>query len=185
MRSDPPERLTDGSVVLQPIRDEDAAAYARAFREDPSLGATIGREEDPDEAKALDLIRQGRETGGDFVELGIFDAAGAEFLGLMVLVRIDERHRRFEVGFWVVPWARGRGVARGAVVLALDWAFEQAGMRRAELTTTPDNEATIALAKALGFEAEGVMRERNFERGRAVDVAFFGLLREDWEGSGR
>ena len=39
-----------------------------------------------------------------------------------------------------------------------------------------------ALAARLGFTHEGVLRARNVERGRRVDVVWFGLLREEWAG---
>jgi hypothetical protein len=39
----------------------------------------------------------------------------------------------------------------------------------------------LALAAALGFAREGVMRSRNFERGRRVDVVMLGVLRDEWE----
>jgi RimJ/RimL family protein N-acetyltransferase len=48
------------------------------------------------------------------------------------------------------------------------------------MTTLPDNAGALALASALGFEREGVMRSRNFERGRRVDVVMLGVLRDEW-----
>jgi RimJ/RimL family protein N-acetyltransferase len=51
--------------------------------------------------------------------------------------------------------------------------------------TTPDNERMCALAERLGFAREGVLRQRDFERGVPVDVVAFGLLRDAWQGSRR
>jgi RimJ/RimL family protein N-acetyltransferase len=41
-----------------------------------------------------------------------------------------------------------------------------------------------ALARRLGFTREGVLRKRNVERGRRVDVVWFGVLREEWPHTG-
>jgi RimJ/RimL family protein N-acetyltransferase len=41
-----------------------------------------------------------------------------------------------------------------------------------------------ALAKRLGFREEGVLRERNFERGRRLDTIMLAVLRPDWEPAG-
>jgi ribosomal-protein-alanine N-acetyltransferase len=183
-----PESLSDETVRLRPFRDEDASAFAQAFRDDPALGVAIGTETDPDEGAALERFRATADhaAAGEGVELAIADAGSGEFLGLVTVFAFDRRHGRCEVGFWLVPQARGRGVARRALTIALDWAFDDLGLRRAELTTTPDNGPTIRLAESLGFSREGLLRERNFERGRPVDVAWFGLLREDWRSiSGR
>jgi RimJ/RimL family protein N-acetyltransferase len=51
-----------------------------------------------------------------------------------------------------------------------------------ELTTTPDNAPTRALALKLGFTQEGTMRARNLERGRRVDVMMFAVLKDEWRG---
>ena len=46
-------------------------------------------------------------------QLSDIDADG--FAGAATLHALDWRHRRGEVGFWLVPHARGRGLARRAV----------------------------------------------------------------------
>ena len=88
------------------------------------------------------------------------------------------RHKRAEVGYWLVPAARGQGVGRSAVSLLVEWAFEELDLDRIEITTTPDNDAARALAHSLGFTQEGVLASRNLERGRRVDVMILARLRK-------
>ena len=102
------------------------------------------------------------------------------FAGMVLLHSLDERHRHCEVGFWLVPAARGSGLATRAVRLVVWWAFEALDVLRVEMTTTPDNAAVFALAERLGFTHEGVLRKRNVELGQRVDVVWFGVLREEW-----
>lgn len=143
--------LPDGDV-LRPLRDDDVAPYVQAFRDDPSTGVQLGIEDDPDEERLHSRIAclPERMADGRFAELAI----GDPFAGSLTLHSVDWRNRRAEVGFFVVPEARGRGVATGAV--------------------------ETALAVRLGFTREGVLRARNLERGRRVDVVWFGLLRDEW-----
>jgi RimJ/RimL family protein N-acetyltransferase len=139
----------------------------------------VGAETDPtvDEVALQSADRHGPEG---IPALAIADAATREFLGGIGLYRIDRRHRRAEVGFWLTPAARGRGIAKRAVTLITTWTFEELGFDRVELTTTPDNAPTRALALKLGFTEEGTMRRRNLERGRRVDVVMFAVLRDEW-----
>jgi RimJ/RimL family protein N-acetyltransferase len=44
------------------------------------------------------------------------------------------------------------------------------------MTTLPDNAASLALAQKIGFTREGLLRSRNFERGKHVDIVMLGLL---------
>jgi RimJ/RimL family protein N-acetyltransferase len=171
--------LSDGVVTVRHLATGDAPAFVQAFTDDPTLGAMIGSETDP---TVEEVERQAREVPhGQVAALAIAEAGTDEFLGGIGLYRINERHRRGEVGFWLVPSARGRGVASRAVRLITTWAFDSIGFERVELTTTPENAATRALAAKLGFSEEGTMRRRNLERGRRVDVVMFAVLKDEWQ----
>jgi RimJ/RimL family protein N-acetyltransferase len=184
MKIELPEALTGDGVVLRRLRADDAGAYVAAFRADPDLARLLGMEEDPAEAAVRDRAERlvERAAEGTVVELAVSDPADDAFLGSMILHSFDWKHRRCEVGFWLVPAARGRGVGSRAVALAVSWAFDELDLLRVEMTTTPDNGAVFALARRLGFAQEGVLRRRNVERGARVDVVWFGVLREEWAG---
>jgi RimJ/RimL family protein N-acetyltransferase len=62
-----------------------------------------------------------------------------------------------EVGYWVVPWARRRGVATAAVGALTQYAFD-AGLARMELRTDWENAASQRVALAAGFVREGERR---------------------------
>ena len=171
-----PDRLEGEGFVLRPLRAADAAAYAAAFRDDPELGRLLGVEEDPGEDAA-------RERVGRAAALAVADARTDAFLGQVLLHSHAPRHRRCEVAYWLVPGARGRGVASGAVALLVSWAFAELDLLRVEMTALPRNAGVDGLARRLGFTREGVLRARNVERGQRVDVVFYGVLREEWRGA--
>jgi ribosomal-protein-alanine N-acetyltransferase len=176
-----PGDLSDGVVVIRRLTVADAPAFAQGFVDDPTLGVMVGTETDPTAAdvEANELA----ERPGALPALAIGDATrNGEFLGGTGLYRLDLRHRRAEVGFWLLPHARRRGLGSRAVRLLTSWAFDTLELDRMELTTTPDNAASRALATKLGFTDEGTMRARNLERGRRVDVMMFAVLKDEWRG---
>jgi RimJ/RimL family protein N-acetyltransferase len=186
MRIPVPGRLQDSHVVLRPLAVEDGPDYASAFVEDPDLGRLLGFEQDPTAEQVSERAAKAVEgaEAGRWLELAVCSAQADSFIGSVLLHSADERHRRCEIGFWLVPSARGRGLARAAVARWVSWIFDELPIDRIEMTTTPDNTATRRLAARLGFSEEGVLRGRNLERGRRVDLVMFGLLRQEWPRGG-
>jgi RimJ/RimL family protein N-acetyltransferase len=175
-----PEDLARDGVVLRRLRARDAGTFAAAFKDDPQLGVAIGVEEDPTESSVRRFIARqpALRARGEFLGLAVTDATRKPFLGQVMLHTVSWRHKRAEIGYWLVRGARGRGTGRTAVSLVVDWAFATLGLDRIEITTTADNAGARALAKSLGFAEEGVMRARNHERGRRVDIVMLARLRK-------
>lgn len=175
-------QLTDGFVRLRLLTQADATPYARAFSEDPDLGRLLGFDTDPTLAElgvSLGGVAE-RAHRGQAVEFAIVGIADARFLGSVLLFGVSDRHRRCEVGSWIVPDARRAGFGRRAVALAIDWVFGELALERVELTTTPENPVIPAFARSLGFSYEGRLRRRNRERGQRIDILWFGLLDREW-----
>jgi RimJ/RimL family protein N-acetyltransferase len=63
-----------------------------------------------------------------------------------------------EIGYWVAPDARGRGVATRAVTLLRDWAREGLGLERMVMQIHPDNVVSRRVAEKLGFVDTGERR---------------------------
>jgi len=63
-----------------------------------------------------------------------------------------------EVGYLLAPAARGRGVMTRALRLVVHWAFAELGLPRVQAFASPENEASLALLRRLGFSREGLLR---------------------------
>jgi RimJ/RimL family protein N-acetyltransferase len=180
---DLPERIEGRCCVLRPFVDADLAAWAQAFRDDPELGPAVGFETDPtvETLAGRPAKNRDRAEAGEYVDLAIVDPVDeTTLLGGVILHSFEWRHMHTEVGFWLVAGARGAGAATEATALCVDWAFRELGMHRVEMTTLTTSDRVLALADRLGFCREGVMRERNLERGRRLDIVMLAILQEDW-----
>jgi RimJ/RimL family protein N-acetyltransferase len=175
-----PEGLARDGVALRRMRARDAAPFAQAFRDDPQLAGCLGMDEDPTESWVRRFIaRQARlRARGQYLGLTVTDETGRPFLGHVMVHSVAWYHQRAEVGYWLVPQARGSGVGKAAVGALVDWAFAALDLARVEITTTPDNAGARALAASLGFAEEGVMIGRNLERGRRVDIVMLARNRK-------
>jgi RimJ/RimL family protein N-acetyltransferase len=77
--------------------------------------------------------------------------SGGSFVGMVwINVREPDRSTGF-VGYWLVPAARGRGLATRAVRLISAWAIDALNLRRLRLTAAPDNFLSHRVAERSGF----------------------------------
>ena len=171
-------RIDGDGWYLRPDHPDDAPAVARAFAEDPHLQVDWGIEETVDEQLARKWWTEHAElwTRGEGRHLAIVESGTDALLGGINFHNIRPDHRRAEVGFWLAPWARRRGIGSAAVAAACRWAFDNWQLVRIEMTTLPDNAGSLALARKIGFTREGLLRGRNFERGKQVDIVMLGVL---------
>jgi len=85
-----------------------------------------------------------------------------------------------QIGYWLAPEARGRGVATRAVVQLTSWLVEL-GATRVFLTIVEDNPASISVARRAGFQLEGPTGKKSTWRDRCFDVLGFAVAAKDWK----
>jgi RimJ/RimL family protein N-acetyltransferase len=158
---DPPLIDRDAGIVLRPWRDTpgDVAALVAAWR-DPEIAAANPV---PTEASAVRAERWIRGWGerarrGVALDLVVAPSEGSDeaVLGEMGLRGIDATARRAELGWWVAPDQRGRGVAAAAVGLLATWALgPPLGLRQVWARIDRANAASARVAQAAGFQRLG------------------------------
>jgi RimJ/RimL family protein N-acetyltransferase len=73
-------------------------------------------------------------------------------------------------GYWTVHAERGRGIARGALKIIVDWAFANDLVWAVDLLTLPGNTASEHVALACGFRRDGV--HTTYDRRLGHEVTF-------------
>ncbi len=84
------------------------------------------------------------------------------------------------IGFGAVEGFSGRGYMRAGVGLVLGEAFGRLRLHRVEANVQPDNEASTALERALGFVREGFSERYLKVGGRWRDHERWALRAESW-----
>ena len=165
-------------AVLRALEHDDVAPFATAFGDDPELGWLLGFERDPTEDYVLERLRSEdrKLQEGRSVAFAIADPATDAFRGEVLLHTFEWQHRRAALGIWLRREARGQGIGLCALRLTCRYGFDRLRLARIEMTTFPDNHATLRIAEQAGFTQEGVLRSYTRERGRRCDVAMMSLL---------
>lgn len=117
-----------------------------------------------------------RRKEGTGVVLAIAPRRGPA-VGMIGVTGIDRYHRSGNLGYWVVPAARGRRVASRALATFLDWVYEAAGVIRLEARVALGNHPSARLLTGAGFVKEGVA-QAGLRMGMGwVDVEVYSRLR--------
>jgi len=104
------------------------------------------------------------------------------FAGSIGYSSLDRKNQTVEYGNLLIREAfRGKGLAKEASKVLLDYLFTEVNVHRVYLEVFADNDNAVVLYEKLGFKREGVLRQAVFSRGEFRDVLIMGLLREDWK----
>ncbi len=173
--------LQDGRVSLRVAAERDIPEILIAYEDDPQLHLCLGEDRPPTGAQ-LGTQSERAEADlatGRLVRLTIVEPGSDDCRGQITVHSIDWRHRRAELGIWVVPQRRRRGLGTRALRLSAGWLFQACGLERLAVLTEPENEAMLGAAQAAGFVYEGVLRGYTLEHGVRVDCAVVSLLPTD------
>lgn len=180
-----PKDFGTSELRLRPATGEDATAVHAACQ-DPEIQKWT-RVPSPyaleDAYTFVELSRTAlaEGTGAHLVVVGADDGRLRGAVG----VDLDWRDRTGEVGYWIAPDVRGRGVATSATGRLCRFAFEDLAIAKLHLLASVDNPASIGVAERLGFRVEGVLRsamtigpsgEPDAPRG---DARIYGLLPDE------
>jgi len=116
---------------------------------------------------------------GRAATFAVCDSTSGELLGMCDLGHLGIEDGIGQVGFWCVPWARGRGVATAAVQSLCRWGFAELGLARIEWYAQAGNVGSRRVAEKAGFTYEGLLRAKLVQRGKRVDAWVGALLAED------
>lgn len=173
--------LATQRLVLRALRIEDAEALSPALCDSENVRFWL-RPAVESIGEVQDILRRNISSSGvqSFAicerQASIEDGS-LPALGWVILM--DRREECAEIGYMTCPHAQGRGLAREAVARVLDYAFEERALRRVYADTDPENEPSVALLEALGFEFEGRLRADWKTHLGIRDTALYAKLRAD------
>ncbi len=176
----------DGDLALRlHERHHARALFGRIEAERAHLAGAFGWARDATPAsiearvlRALEQFRRGDGWHADLCWRG--DPIGAVWLHLL-----QAAGGSTEVGYWIARAYQGHGLVTRALRGLERHCFEGRGLGRVSIAVDPSNGISAAVPRRLGYQSEAVLRQAHVgPAGEAADLAFYGVLREDWEAAG-
>jgi len=151
-----PECRSDVEAWLRGTTDSEFRRWNTPFRPVTDLAG----------AREVLRGRAAQAADGTTASFRIAEAGSGTLLGHIAVSDIRPLLRVARVGYWVLPEARGRGVATRALLLTARWALTDLGLHRLELDHAVGHEVSCHIAERCGFRCEGTMRDAIFAAGR-------------------
>lgn len=173
--------ITTPRLLLRPLRASDAAALF-TIRSDETVMKYINRLPWTSIDQAHEKIAQSIAAmqSNEFLMLGITTLDGGDLIGTCLLFHFDLQCKRAEVGYEMRPDTWGRGYMNEALKVLLSFGFKALSLNRIEADIDPLNAGSAKTLERLGFQREGLLRERWILNDKKSDSAIYGLLASDY-----
>lgn len=114
-------------------------------------------------------------------QFGIFRKSDGAYLGVVSLMDISrEVFQNAYIGYHIFNMFWGEGYAFEASKAVIKYGFLKLGLHRIEAGIEPKNKRSLALAKRLKMNYEGLSKRRLYLGGKWIDLKLFVALSEDY-----
>ncbi|KAK9474875.1 GNAT family N-acetyltransferase [Dipodascopsis tothii] len=167
-------------LTLRPLSVADAPAWLQIMQDPDVLRYwSHGPWKDEDEAETAIKADMAALERGEYLKLAIVENETKRLAGMCLLFGVHEASRRCWIGFCLANQFWGKGYMTEALTGFLDYAHKILAMRRFEADTDPNNTRCQAVLERMGFEREGLLRERWLVDGEVKDALIYGLVKRD------
>jgi ribosomal-protein-alanine N-acetyltransferase len=181
-----PVELTEGDILLRPLRRRDAGEW-RSLRSTNLSWLAPWEATHPDADSPPPRFGEMVRRFGREARAGRMLPFAVEYQGRLAgQVTVNGISwgslRSAHVGYWVDRAVAGRGLAPTAVAMAADHCFFALGLHRLEVSIRSENHASLRVVEKLGFRPEGMRQRFLHIDGVWRDHATFALTAEEVPG---
>jgi [ribosomal protein S5]-alanine N-acetyltransferase len=178
---DIPELETERLLLRSPRYSDVADIFA--YASDPDVAAHTLWEPHhsfEDARTFLDFVYDQRRSGRALV-WAIVPKNDGHVVGTIGLANCAPQHSRAELGFAIARRCWNQGYTTEAASVVLRHAFVELQFNRIEAFCKPVNIGSARVLEKSGLRYEGILREREYIKGRFEDLKTYAILRADYE----
>ena len=144
-----PSVITDVEAMFAMLSDQESMKYWS----DPPISTL-------DEAVAVLMKDLDSDARGDSMCWAVTQKGQDEMIGKCILFQFSQQNQRAEIGYLLNRKYWRQGVMNQALGAMIDFAFNTLNLHRIEADVDVENIPSLALLEKLGFEREGLFRDR-------------------------
>ncbi len=162
-----PSAITDVEAMFAMLSDPESMKYWS----DPPISTL---------EEAVKVLREDLDADakGDTMCWAVTRKGEDEMIGKCILFQHSQKNQRAEIGYLLHRKYWRQGVMYQALGAVIDFAFKRLNLHRIEADVDTENAASLGLLEKLGFEREGLFRERWLVYEEWQDSVMLALIRQ-------
>jgi RimJ/RimL family protein N-acetyltransferase len=182
-RMQPPDEVTDNTIVLRRYQFGDVSRLVEAVRESgdelrPWISWYHENFSEQDARSWIETLPEAWVNGVSY-DYAITDSMDGSYLGGCGINHIRWTYRFANIGYWVRTTRTQQGIASRAALLLARLAFEHLGFVRVEIVVAVGNKASHRVAQKVGAVQEGILRNRMVVGENVYDAVMHSLIPQD------
>jgi [ribosomal protein S5]-alanine N-acetyltransferase len=107
----------------------------------------------------------------------IVERKSGERTGAIGFNNYQVKHRRAEIGYWLLPTFWGQGIMGEVLPLVVDFMKREFGIHRIEALIEEANKPSCRAMEKAGFVREGLMRDCEIKNGKYICLHIYSLIK--------
>jgi RimJ/RimL family protein N-acetyltransferase len=173
-----PRKLDTSDLFLRPLEMGDDKAMFAMLSDEVSMKYWSSTPI-TDIEQARRVLREDLDSDAEGKSLcwAIIHRERGIMIGKCILFQFDLANKRAEIGFILNRDFWRQGLMHQALEAVIEFAFERLGLHRIEADVDVLNTGSLAILEKLGFEREGLFRDRWCVYGEWQDSVMLGLIK--------
>ncbi|WP_232703006.1 GNAT family N-acetyltransferase [Halobacterium wangiae] len=176
----PGRPFISGDTVDLCAVDEDDLAFLQDTLNDPAVWRMLSSRTPLTERQERQWYEQ--RASADNGDVNFVVAVDGDPVGSLGVHGVDSVNGSAELGIFLAEEQWGNGYGTEAGRLATDYAFDQHRRHRVVARVFEGNEASARIWEKLGYELEGTHRDQVYANGEYLDVRYYSVLEDEWDG---
>ena len=177
-------KLETERLILRPFKKSDAPMVCRLRTKEVTYNLLSDTQSEDEAASWVSRARKSVNEKQCY-PMAVTLKEDGRLMGMCGLFRVSWEHLNAELIYWLGKDFWGNGYMTEAARRMIQFGFEELGLERISVGCFARNKASARIIEKLGFTPEGVARHAYCKDGEFLDELRFGMIRSDYDHSGR
>jgi len=176
------EKLETKRLLLRRLTTDDSERIEELAGDYDVAKSTLNIPHPYPKGSAIQFIESmlSAEKNNKIVMFAITEKESQLLIGL-ININLSEPYKRGELAYWVGKQYWGKGYGTEAAKALLEYGFNQINLNKIFAASFTSNTGSWRIMEKVGLKYEGTLKQHVARFGQFYDVAYYGLLKEEFE----